>query len=466
MNELIIQIYKVDEFEHHVPKSIEEDFVAEVKKAKKHSQPIDDPYQTSSEEHQEACDSPVIDNKIFHFPDKVWSEAIEDVDVLIYELPQAERDDFIFYCPLDLGDALEHQIAFHNQQSKEGEGYSTTIREYQERSKNPQANECFISIDANFQNYDPLASLFSKELTKRNIKKIEDIDMTTDTATNPAKTIENSLPESLNIEASIDQSINQINNQFRILVEQELNKVSEEATTLNNLGNDLEECDLDNILVVNNQWTTNMSLEDKQSQVVEIIKQLDKDSLEYKMAYARRIQLTKTKLIKSLKSKLTKKTNVTVKNKIQSETKAFESNQSEAFKQDRYTSEEAINDIAEAKANRMFNKIEAKRQKQRDHVFDVLTVGVTSAVVDNCYPEFETAIKQHAATVSKLSSMLVEKAQVIDKKDPVQVKEDYDQIVRQVVKSVKEEGMPSIKPRTALDFQTEKETETVSQSVT
>lgn len=333
--------------------------------------------------------------------------------------------------------------------------YRVSLSEYEQRRNNSQDKS---------KVYHPIEGLNIEAITgKQQTESLE--NEVVPAQVQAAKAGMKAVSEIAKIEDSIDQAIDNINENFQTLVERELNRVSNDLVKMDSLGNDLEECDLDTILVANNQWTSNMSLEDKQNQVVEIIKQLGEDSLEYKMALARRTQLTKTQVVKSLKSKLTKKTNITVKNKIQSETETFESSQSEAFQQDRYTSEEAINDIAEAKANRMFNKIEAKRQKQRDRVFDVLTVGVTSAVVDNCYPEFENAIKQHAATVSKLSSMLVEKAQLIDKKDPVQVQDDYNQIVRQVVKSVKEEGLPNVKPRTALDFQVEQEKETVSQSV-
>ncbi|MGB5635377.1 MAG: hypothetical protein WBM86_21700 [Waterburya sp.] len=180
MNEIKIQIYKVDDFDHHVPESIDESFKAEVKNAGKQYQSIRD-YLVSSEEHEVSCDEPVIENEIFHSINGVNAEAIQDVDVLIYEV----GDNFMIHCPLEQMDALANQIAFHNQQSKEGDEYSITIREYKANCKNPSSNECFISIDADFKNHDPLASLFSKELNKRNIKKIEDITMTTSTKNKP-----------------------------------------------------------------------------------------------------------------------------------------------------------------------------------------------------------------------------------------------------------------------------------------
>lgn len=111
MNEIKIQRYKVGDFKHHVPESIDKAFKAEVNKAGKQRQPDGDPYLISSDEHKENCDNPVEDNKIFHPEDEVLTEAIQDVNVKIYKV----GDDFKVHCPLDLMDALANQIAFHNQ---------------------------------------------------------------------------------------------------------------------------------------------------------------------------------------------------------------------------------------------------------------------------------------------------------------------------------------------------------------
>ena len=107
--------------------------------------------------------------------------------------------------------------------------------------------------------------------------------------------------------AAIDKTIDYINEKFKELVEQEINQLAEKVINLNDLGSDLEETDLDVILKTNNQWTNKMTLEAKQSQVVSIIGGLGEGSLEYKMAVARRLQLTKTKVFKYLEPKLTHK---------------------------------------------------------------------------------------------------------------------------------------------------------------
>lgn len=189
-SELEIQIYRVDDFEHHVPESIVKAFKDVVKQAGKQYR-SGDVYHGSFEEHEASSRKPVVENKIFHPHNEIMAEAIQDVNVQVYKVPQpatpegvrSEGDDFIIHCPLDLMDALSNQIAFHNQQSEEVKEYSITIREYKDKYKHPQANECFIDIDADFKNHDPLASLFAKELTKRNIKTIVDINMATTTAT-------------------------------------------------------------------------------------------------------------------------------------------------------------------------------------------------------------------------------------------------------------------------------------------
>lgn len=127
-NELKIQIYKVDDFEHHVPESIDEAFKAEVKQARKQYQSIND-YETLSDSHEESSRKPVVDNKIFHSTDGVLIEAIQDINVQIYESysldgGRSEGDNFIIHCPLEQTDVLERQITFKNQQSKEIKEYS------------------------------------------------------------------------------------------------------------------------------------------------------------------------------------------------------------------------------------------------------------------------------------------------------------------------------------------------------
>lgn len=196
-SELEIQIYKVDDFEHHVPKSIDEAFKAEIKKAGKQYR-SGDVYPGSFEEHEASSRKPVVENKIFHPHDEVMAEAIQDVNVQVYKVPQpaspdggrSGKDDFIIHCPLEQIDALSNQIAFHNQQSEEVEEYSITIREYRDKCKHPQANECFIDIDADFKNpEDPsllrLAQELQQEINKRHIKLTEDLTMTTATKTKP-----------------------------------------------------------------------------------------------------------------------------------------------------------------------------------------------------------------------------------------------------------------------------------------
>lgn len=458
MSELEIQIYKVDDFDHHVPESIDKAFKDVIKQAGKQYQ-CDDSYPNSLDRHQENCDNSVEANKIFHPQDGVLTETIQDVNVQIYEVNN-EGENFIIHCPLELIDALEGQISFNKQQSSEGDEYSITIREYRDKCKYPSSNECFISIDTNFKNYDPLASLFAKELTKRNINK-EDSTMTTKTKADQTETIEKSLSELSKIEARIDQAIDEINNQFKTLVEQELRKVSEEATSLKDLGNDLKEADLDTILVVNAQWTSNMTFEDKQKGVVEIIKQLGENSLEYKMAVACRLQHTKTNIAKSLKSKLAKKTNATVKNELKSADEAFNNCHKEVFQQESFVSDEALNKIGEANATRLFNNLRAKRQKQRDRAFEVLTPATVSAVMDDCYQEFEREVKLHMATVSSLASKLKEE-QLNENKNPVCVEANYDQLVRDAKKAVKD-NMPKVEPRKVENNISDKEEEKVEQ---
>ena len=157
-----IQKYKVDDFEHHVPEFIDEAFKAEVKKANKKCHPIADSYPVSPERHQEACNNPVVDNKIFHSQDGVWLEAIENVDVLIYEV----TDDFIIHCPWHQMDALEIRIKVHNPQYEEGEPYSLTIREYQDKVKH-STNPCFYPLvpkDISSEEFDyEVASWFAQE---------------------------------------------------------------------------------------------------------------------------------------------------------------------------------------------------------------------------------------------------------------------------------------------------------------
>lgn len=61
-SELEIQIYRVDDFEHHVPKSIDKKFNDEVKKAGKQYQ-SGDMYPVSFDEHEASSRKPVVENK-------------------------------------------------------------------------------------------------------------------------------------------------------------------------------------------------------------------------------------------------------------------------------------------------------------------------------------------------------------------------------------------------------------------
>ena len=135
MSEIEIQIYKVSNFEHYVPKSIDEAFKDEVNKVNKSLQSIGD-YKVQSSIHEENCDNPVLENKIFHPQDEVLSEAIEEVLVQVYKVSQSEGDDFIIHCPLDLIEPLTNHIELNNAQPNETDDYSLTIREYRDKCKN------------------------------------------------------------------------------------------------------------------------------------------------------------------------------------------------------------------------------------------------------------------------------------------------------------------------------------------
>ncbi len=458
---LSISIYKVDDFEHHVPELLDKAFKDEVKKASKKCTCIEQ-YSGVSEEHEASCDKPVVDNKIFHSISGVSTEAIEEVNIQKYETYQFEEDKVIVHCPLELMDKLIEQLTSNNCQYKELGEYSKTIREYQDDCRN-FPNETFISIDASFEELDyQLASLFAKELKKRNINK-ENLTMTANTKEkNKTARVMTSIVESSKLEAAIDSAINNINSQFQALVKQEFDKVTQEVINLDTLGSDLEEGDLDTILVVNNRWTSNMTLEDKQSQVVEIIKGLGKGTLEYKMALARRLQLKKMEIAKTLKSKLAKKANATVKDELKPTEKTFKDTHKEVFQQDNYQSDETISEIGEAKATRLFNNLRAKRQKQRDRAFEVLTPATVSAVMDGCYQDFEREVKVHMATVSNLASKL-RTEQTIEGKKPVGVEKHYNKVIRDVNKAIKNDGgLPKVLPKSIEDSMPEqKDKETV-----
>lgn len=178
MNELEIQIYKVDNFKHHIPKSIDEAFKAEVKKAGKRYQSIDDPYQTSSDRHEEACNNSVIDNKIFHPQDEVWLDAIQNVDVCKYKVSLPDEKPKLVNCSLDFTSLIEHELKQANNKFELIDNFPITIREYRDRIQSSR-DEIYVPLE------EPSAKEFVQELTKRNIKIIEDIKMNnaTDTKT-------------------------------------------------------------------------------------------------------------------------------------------------------------------------------------------------------------------------------------------------------------------------------------------
>ena len=194
-SEIKINKYKVDDFEHHVPESIYKEFENKVRKESKKYDQLGD-YKVSSEEHEESCNKPVVDNKIFHSSSGVNVEAIEEVNIQKYEISQSEGDNFIVHCPLDLMEQLANQVKCNEAQSNELDEYSLTIREYRDKCKNSFNNECFIDIDANFQEHDPLASLFAEELKRRNMKQ-EDLIMNNATSEKQTDKLEFTLEQQL-----------------------------------------------------------------------------------------------------------------------------------------------------------------------------------------------------------------------------------------------------------------------------
>ena len=188
MGEININKYKVDDFEHHVPESIDQAFKDVVKNAGKSSTHIDH-YLVLSEEHEENCRKPVIDNKIFHLSTEVLNEAIEEVDIQVYKVNRTEKtsseysseQEFIVHCPLDWMDNLTRQLEELNFEVKEIKEYSLIIQEYKEQCNNPSNGDSYVPIDANFDE-DDLSFLFSKEVIKRKNNK-EELTMTTATAT-------------------------------------------------------------------------------------------------------------------------------------------------------------------------------------------------------------------------------------------------------------------------------------------
>ena len=244
--------------------------------------------------------------------------------------------------------------------------------------------------------------------------------------------------EKLDIEAEIAK----INAKFQQLVDAEMAKITAETINDSDLGSDLDEADLTRILVVNGEYTSNMTLEDKQQAIVQVIQKLGKDSPEYQMAVTRRVELTKAKRVNELKSKITKKTGQVAKDVVNRGKVEVTQSGKKVFGQAEYI--EAASEIAAAEGDRLYNKLMAKRQKDRDRVYKVIDRGVTAAVTDGCYKTYLNSIIDRANTVAQVSSRSISDA-ISERKSPTTNAQDYAEVLANVTEAMKDES-PSVRP--------------------
>ena len=244
--------------------------------------------------------------------------------------------------------------------------------------------------------------------------------------------------EKLDIEAEIAK----INAKFQQLVDAEMANITAETINYSDLGCDLDEADLTKILVVNGEYTSNMTLEDKQQTIVRVIQELGEDSPEYQMAVTRRVELTKAKRVNELKSKITKKTGQVAKDVVNRGKVEVTQSGKKVFGQTEYI--EAASEIAAAEGDRLYNKLMAKRQKDRDRVYKAIDRGVTAAVTDSCYKTYLDSITNRANTVAQLSGRLISDA-ISEGKSPTTNAQDYAEVLANVTEAMKDEN-PSIRP--------------------
>ncbi len=249
--------------------------------------------------------------------------------------------------------------------------------------------------------------------------------------------------EKLDIEAEIAK----INAKFQQLVDAEMANITAETINYSDLGCDLDEVDLTKILVVNGEYTSNMTLEDKQQAIVQVIQELGEDSPEYQMAVTRRVELTKAKRVNELKSKITKKTGQIAKDVVNQGKVEVTQSGKKVFGQAEYI--EAASEIAAAEGDRLYNKLMAKRQKDRDRVYKAIDRGVTAAVTDRCYKTYLNSIINRANTVAKLSGRLISDA-MSEGKIPASNAQDYAEVLANVTEAMKDEN-PSVLPNSDLE---------------
>ena len=385
-NQLSISIYKVDEFEHHFPQSLEKLFIDEVKKVNKIYKYFD-PYLTSPDDHDDACRKPVVDNKIFHPTSGIKTETIQDVNVQKYEV-SCQDDKWIIHCPLDAMDYITKQLKNNGCEYKEVKEYSITIYEYEKCSKQATA-ETFILLNEPYQDtdapqdidtyQDTLAHQFAEELKKRKINK-ENLTMTA--------TLEQ---KNINLEFTLEQQLIALNDeQYLTLFSlygqdgiEQYNKLIEDCKNLDEVKNDIAKALASLIERDDNQ--------EQKNQLLALLK-------EYHQSY-----LGKDAHLDSLKTEVKD-----TKNELKDIAKVFNKKLNQLVPEDKLIL------LKQEKEERKLNKAKLKRQRRKERGIDAYLIGVACSVIDDGKEGGEKYIKK---ATEQAEEVLDKATKVVNKMD-------------------------------------------------
>ena len=375
--------FTVDNFEHHVPKSLEGSFKAEVKNAGKRWQSLDS-YAKLPEEHNESCDRPVIDNKIFHPTSGIKVETISGVQKSVAPAAPSQKSN-----SASVVNRTKRKITRSTSESK---------KDWKERLQ---------------------------ELKLFEETKLEEIGNKINELEGVVNKIVDELQNTINFEKIESAKLN--TKLGRDLSEDDLNMLL--------LAYD-EDCPTVSELV-------DLPLAKKRTKATQLIKDLP-GSDEYNLAKEQRVASIKNKVVNALKSGINKKVDETIKGRVRQNEEPVEDLSNQLAHHEFY--QEELEKIEQAKLEKEIRDIRKKRARKRTAVNSAITQAAISAVVDDCILDTRRNIMtqyDNAVEVAKVANK-----QLLDAgKDTDKVKDDYQELAETVRLQLKKDkyNLPEIK---------------------
>lgn len=360
--------FTVDKFEHHVPKSLEQDFKNEVTKAKKNYS-FTTEYSGSIKEHNESCDQPVVDNKIFHPTSGIKIKTILGVNKPVTSSAPSQSPN------------------------------STTQVNRTKRKITGSTSESKKDWKERLQDLKLFEDTKLEEIGNK-IGELEDV----------VNTIVDELQNTINFEKIEEAKLN--TKLGRDLSEDDVNMLliayDEDCPSVSELAD--------------------MPLAKKRTKATQLIKDLS-GTEEYNLAKEQRVASIKNKVVVALKSGINKTVNETIKKCVEKNDQPVEVLSSQLAQNEFY--QEELEKIEQAKLEKEIREIRKKRARKRTAVNSAITQAAISAVVDNCIIDTKRNIiaqYDNAVEVAKVANKQLLEAG----KDTDKVEEDYKELTETV----------------------------------